>query len=76
MKKVIIYITLLVIVSFIAIQVVEAKLENMQDHKPTYEYTLENGTKGYSKHCFDTNGRKICRDIKTVVRVIKFEEVE
>lgn len=75
MKKIIIISILVIIVSFIAIQVVEAKLENMQ-HRPTYEYTLENGTKGYSKHCFDTNGRKICRDIKTVVRVIKFEEVE
>ena len=55
-----------------AIKILDLKIERLC--KTKYIYTDINGNKGISEHCFNKEGKYICRDTKHVIRVKNVQE--
>lgn len=49
------------------------KLNNCRN---TYEYLLNDGTKGTNNKCFEKNGKSICRIDNRNIKVLKIERLE
>lgn len=74
MNKSVLFLILLVIAADIILFKIKKRMENLYDCKSIYNYVDLNGNKGISEHCFESEDKLICRDVKTIIIVSNFKE--